>query len=144
MISGRHICKWKVCRGRKKFLSWEKFSPAQIYQPLVSSLGRCLNPLIGYRLVCLTFSATPIFEMSETGYISALYFLQLWTFPNFSINEVSFSVLLNIGLISLLVLQNKLDIAVVPIQLSRFYIAPSLAPISCLIHQNAVWKPNPT
>lgn len=139
MISGRHICKWKVCRGRKKFLSWEKFSPAQIYQPLVSSLGRCLNPLIGYRLVCLTFSATPIFEMSETGYISVLYFFtNHYLFIFYSHYSVSFSVLLNIGLISLLVLQNKSDIAVVQIQLSRFYLAPSLAPIFCFIHQNAV------
>ena len=135
MISGRHICKWKVCRGRKKFSSWEKFSPAQIYQPFVSPLGRYLNPLIGYRFACLTFSATPIFEMSATGYISVLYFFtNHYLFIFYSHYSVSFSVLLNIGLIFLLVLQNKSDIAVVLIQL----LAPSLAPISCFIHQNAV------
>lgn len=64
-------------QGQEKIFIIGEVLAAQIYQPLVSPLGQCLNPLIGYRYVCLTFSATPIFETSETGYISVLYFLQI-------------------------------------------------------------------
>lgn len=63
-MSGAHSQRWAACKGTKKSEASENSSPAQMYQPHVSSSGIIRRPFSGRR-PSLTFFEIPTFRLTS-------------------------------------------------------------------------------